>query len=609
MHYLIKIIILFELILLSIPPANAQVGKENLSPLLSTSDQKKITKIDATFDKGRAVEEEAQALKTNEKKYNLKRLQASQYYQTSNNDMINLMKDNIERFWKNNKSTSVQSTVKNNEDKANELARKARSLRYVAEDLVYPAEKLVKIIEAEEVEKEAIGIYIKVLYSYLNYPIDYNVVSSNQNISDKQENPPIQEALAEKPVKKKQEKAEPIIEYIPETPKKDTAIAPKTESTAKKDTSSLYNIIEVNEDQIDKFNKFLEDSFPNKYENYVINFNKLDYSDVESLKKAWHNYIFTEHPYDEGLTEFALKDSSENIDIAAVDNNTSKIGNDRTSKAQEKSIGNKKSTESQKTGALTDKSANLAVENQKSGKQSIKTENNNSLNIDNTANYQSVKKRDPKNQNTTSEKVNPENDSQPNKSVTGTNLNSDNKSFSNTKGFVYRVQISACRIPIDAKSLESIYNGEQKAQELFEDNWYKYVIGEYTSYSEARTIKEQIKVPGAFVIAYLNGKRIKTLKPGSDIAPTHDGINFKVQLAASKKPLDQKYLRNIYSGNQQIEEQLEDDWYKYSISFGPNLTSALKFIESQDIPGAFITSYMGNNKIELKEALKINKSK
>jgi hypothetical protein len=60
--------------------------------------------------------------------------------------------------------------------------------------------------------------------------------------------------------------------------------------------------------------------------------------------------------------------------------------------------------------------------------------------------------------------------------------------------------------------------------------------------------------------------------------------------------------------NNNVEELLEDEWYKYSISFGPDLNSALKFIESQNIPGAFITSYLGNNKIELKEALKLNKT-
>jgi hypothetical protein len=58
-----------------------------------------------------------------------------------------------------------------------------------------------------------------------------------------------------------------------------------------------------------------------------------------------------------------------------------------------------------------------------------------------------------------------------------------------------------------------------------------------------------------------------------------------------------------------VEENLEDGWYKYSIITGPSLAAAKKFVETENIPGAFITSYLGGKKIDLKDALKLSKIK
>jgi hypothetical protein len=626
MRYVLKIVLLLGIFFVAIPLTHAQVGKDNLTPLLSSSDQNKVKKIDATFEKGKAVEEKAQALKENEKKYNLKRLEASQYYQSSNNDMINLMKDNIERFWKKNKTASIQPTVKNNEDKAYEMARKARSLRYVAEDLTYPNEKLIKIIEAEEVEKEAIDIFIKVLYTYLNYPIDYNVVSATQPVVNEEKTQPVKPAT-EKPLKKQSKKE--VVEYIPEPQKKDSVPVQQTKFIEKKDTSSLYSIIEVKEDQIDKFNKFLEDSFPNKYENYVINFDKLDYSDVESLKKAWHDYIFVDRPaYEYTPTEVALNDSTANIDIAAVNNNAKKIEGTKSGQSVNKPTNTKTSTGTQKQETFNNPKNTTKTSNLSSGDKNVSDNKTSDIQAGGEKNKDLQTSEDTKSKSLAKESKSTNKQSVNEKSsikqktgndskfqtdsqlVSNKGSNTENQNIT-SKGFIYRVQILACRIPIDAKSIESVYNGEQKVQELFEDNWYKYVIGEYSSYTDAKSVKQQVNVPGAFVIAYLNGKRIKILKPTSGFTQyqTDANVNFKVQIAASKKPLSKKYLNNIYlDNNNNVEELLEDEWYKYSISFGPDLNSALKFIESQNIPGAFITSYLGNNKIELKEALKLNKT-
>ncbi len=78
-----------------------------------------------------------------------------------------------------------------------------------------------------------------------------------------------------------------------------------------------------------------------------------------------------------------------------------------------------------------------------------------------------------------------------------------------TGKFIFKVQIAACRIHLDENTLRAIYNGPERIIELYEENWYKYAISKSPTYLMARKIRDNIKVEGAFVIAYLNGTRIK----------------------------------------------------------------------------------------------------
>lgn len=604
----LKPALLIVLYIIQFQITDAQVGRNNLKPLLSSSDQKAIEKIEVVFNKGKNIENEANIISSsgstdkenakNEKKYTLKRLEASQHYQKANADLISLFKDNINKFWKENKNSKIDPSIKNNEDKANELTRNAKALRKVAEDLTYPSEKLSKLIEAESIELDAINIFTKVLYAYLNYPISYDSlnkektaiteIAKTDTVKAAEQSSPVS-YLPVEPVTKKdtlviQEpvKTDTIPQIQPEpipvkqepvkTPLSEPTDVLATKQLAPKDTGSLYNMMEVKEEQVDKFNKFLEDSYPDKFENYVINFRELNYNDFDSIRSSWTRY----NQYQFSPEEIAsLKKSRKDTAMfAAVSPDSSKA---EELLAVEPDTGKKDTLEIQEV--ISEKTA--------------------------------VTKKQPakKNQKTTGKT--------PPKETVISAVESADLPKTNTseyaKGFIYRVQISACRIPVDEKSLKNIYGGNMKILELNEDNWYKYAIGEFNTYGEARHLRDAVKIPGAFVIAYLNGKRIQILDSNVSTSAYNykdiENLIYKVQIAAAKTPLDKKYLSHIYAGNENIEENLEDGWYKYSIVIGPSLASTKKFIETENIPGAFITSYLRGKKIELKEALKISKIK
>ena len=79
---------------------------------------------------------------------------------------------------------------------------------------------------------------------------------------------------------------------------------------------------------------------------------------------------------------------------------------------------------------------------------------------------------------------------------------------SDNKNVVYKVQILASRRPASKKELSKKYRETSKIERTEEDNWYKYTIGKFSSYSAARKCLTASKVADAFVVAYINNKKV-----------------------------------------------------------------------------------------------------
>ncbi len=80
------------------------------------------------------------------------------------------------------------------------------------------------------------------------------------------------------------------------------------------------------------------------------------------------------------------------------------------------------------------------------------------------------------------------------------------------KGVYYRVQIAAGRKPIDIKRYFTRYNIKYDVRTEKHEGWYKYSIGSFKEYKEARDFRILIwnstRINDAFVTAYNNGTRI-----------------------------------------------------------------------------------------------------
>ena len=78
-----------------------------------------------------------------------------------------------------------------------------------------------------------------------------------------------------------------------------------------------------------------------------------------------------------------------------------------------------------------------------------------------------------------------------------------------THEIVFRVQVVASELQLSANNLKYFYCGDKVVTEIKEGRYYKYSVGNYDNYQDAASLKREICVPGAFVVAFKNNQPLK----------------------------------------------------------------------------------------------------
>jgi tetratricopeptide (TPR) repeat protein len=73
---------------------------------------------------------------------------------------------------------------------------------------------------------------------------------------------------------------------------------------------------------------------------------------------------------------------------------------------------------------------------------------------------------------------------------------------------IYKVQVMASRKPATPRQIKRKYKGPLPVSVSFEDNWYKYTVGEFRTYYEACDCMRSTHVADAFVAGYINNTRV-----------------------------------------------------------------------------------------------------
>ena len=181
---------------------------------------------------------------------------------------------------------------------------------------------------------------------------------------------------------------------------------------------------------------------------------------------------------------------------------------------------------------------------------------------------------------------------------------------------VFKVQIAADVKPLNSEKLHSIYSGYENIKMFEEDGWVKYSIGEFKTFNEANTLRENSNVDGAFVIAFRGNEKMNVLEAkrmtkckdpvfNTDWLSTNTELVFKVQIAASLKELNRNQIKKICCIEEDVYVTKEDEWYRYSIGSFGSYINAVQLKQISDVNGAFIVAYKNGRKLELKEAMKL----
>lgn len=75
-------------------------------------------------------------------------------------------------------------------------------------------------------------------------------------------------------------------------------------------------------------------------------------------------------------------------------------------------------------------------------------------------------------------------------------------------GVVFHVQVGASRKPMPERELRARYPGAMYVTRIEHEGWYKYLIGKYDKYSDAKTLQRTCGTPDAWVVVYKNGTRV-----------------------------------------------------------------------------------------------------
>ena len=176
-----------------------------------------------------------------------------------------------------------------------------------------------------------------------------------------------------------------------------------------------------------------------------------------------------------------------------------------------------------------------------------------------------------------------------------------------SKKLVYKVQVyTVYKGNTSSKMLKKRLKLDYDVTHYYEGNYTKYTSGEFATYEEAAAYKRKLRgstVTGAFVIGFYEGERIKNIQDAISIEKggtantsqkhNESGINYRIQILASKKDLSIEEVKTITGISRSFNKVIHNGLYKYEI--GPFKTYSESKKEAINVrkivSGAFIVKY------------------
>jgi len=154
---------------------------------------------------------------------------------------------------------------------------------------------------------------------------------------------------------------------------------------------------------------------------------------------------------------------------------------------------------------------------------------------------------------------------------------------------VFTIQLCAVKSPLTEDQLTELYNGNEVVKTVKENSWIKYTLGKFKSLDDALLFKKKNNLKGIIVTKETESR------PKKEKAKHVEKTIYRIQIAASKTPLSEDELNDLFNLNQSINIEKINGWYKYSIGNFTSLNEAMKFKKKTRIKEKFISIYKEPN--------------
>ncbi len=182
----------------------------------------------------------------------------------------------------------------------------------------------------------------------------------------------------------------------------------------------------------------------------------------------------------------------------------------------------------------------------------------------------------------------------------------------------FRVQVRASKqaiIPIT--KLAKKYNLIEKINEDYSGNWYRYSIGSFSTYNDAKTFRNTLisenGISDAFVVVFYNGERLDNINDLKDIDPnnypgqksiTDKSVKmYGVQIfAVFNNSIDIETIKETYNINQDINEEVYQSWRRYIIGRFTTFKEANNLkdtLAEKGIADAFVVIYQDGKRTDI----------
>lgn len=632
--------------------------------IVSASDQKKLDKANSYKEQADKLIEEANQLYLEvfsvqadyqlgekeikkragqlETKAQDKQLEAIELYRKSNEIKFSTNKIYIEKFWSEHEgSENEYVNARLVEEQSNDYYYQANSTRTEAGRLKDKKEKIQKFNDAYDLELLALEKQRTALGSYY-------IMNSTSSTETFQEQEIIDQSVQETEItpysevtQTEQETYQPDISSEIYSPSDNSSENQQEIYSPIPEQSSTTTGVEVNQDMIDQYRDFLNDS-----SNYPEGFltpemlDRINSFNADQILNLWYGYVYSQ-AYDENYAEENLEKAilnEEEQTVTDLGSTADKQASDAKpageNEKEEKVIAEIHEGEDEKA-LLIPKDENVIYRVQVAAEKSQLDQktlrkmyygNKNVEMIDEDGwykysigdfdNFETAnkfrKQCGVKNAFIVAYRKGTIFETPAQEGIT-TPASFQTENLVTTDGLIFRVQVAASRDAIRKEQLAKICGGNYAIEQIEEDGWYKYQLCGVRLFSDALKIISAVKVENAFIVAYENGTKTELLDAVRRSVKIEKEVQkygrkgrildteFFIQVAASKHRLKPDDLTKIYSGHEPVTIVIEEDWYKYRIKAGFDYNNAKNIRNSCGVEKAFIVPYSIAEKIMNKE--------